>query len=383
MTAPEKYKRQIAARLQASPDQINLYWKGRVALYALLKAMGIQSGDEVIVPAFTCVVVPNAILYLGAKPVYVDIYPQTLNTTLDHIKQAVTPATKCIIIQNTFGLSCEVEEIITFARSSNIQTIEDCTHGFGGLYNGQPNGSYCDAAFYSTQWNKPFSTGIGGFSLVKNSELQTKVEAINAELISPSLKQRKVLSALIQFRKYLIHDSTYWTLLKLYRYLSKTGLVVGSSSDDELTTIQQPEKYFMSASEEQIKAGVKALPHLESDLALRKRNGFAYNDYLRTKGKWNYPDHVLSNHSFLKFPIFVKDREKFLLLAEKNKIRLGDWFLSPIHPVPENFRLWELQVADFPVAEERSAHILNLPTDTNNCERVLQFLEQHIDELIE
>ena len=73
MTSTDKYKKEIAAHLNASPKQISLYWKGRVGLYALLKAMGIGKGDEVILPAFTCVVVPNAILYLGATPVYVDI----------------------------------------------------------------------------------------------------------------------------------------------------------------------------------------------------------------------------------------------------------------------------------------------------------------------
>ena len=76
----EKYKKAIAAILKCNPANIFLYWKGRVALYAILKAMGVKDGDEVIIPAFTCVVVPNAILYLGAKPVYVDISIEDYNT---------------------------------------------------------------------------------------------------------------------------------------------------------------------------------------------------------------------------------------------------------------------------------------------------------------
>ncbi len=70
------YKKAIASVLGCSSDNIFLYWKGRVALYAALKAMGVKEGDEIILPAFTCVVVPNSIIYLGAKPVYVDINPQ-------------------------------------------------------------------------------------------------------------------------------------------------------------------------------------------------------------------------------------------------------------------------------------------------------------------
>ena len=159
----EKFKAEIAKKLNANASQISLYWKGRVGFYALLKANGIGKGDEVIIPAFTCVVVPNAIIYLGAKPVYVDVNKDTFNTTLNHIKEKVTTKTKCIVIQNTFGLSSEIEEIVEFAKEKEIVTIEDCTHGFGGSYNGKPNGVFADASFFSTQWNKPFSTGIGGF----------------------------------------------------------------------------------------------------------------------------------------------------------------------------------------------------------------------------
>ena len=145
------YKKEIASYLNTSEQQIFLYWKGRVALYAILKAMGVGKDDEVILPAFTCVVVANAIIYLGAKPVYVDIDLQTYNARFEDIKKAVTNKTKAIICQNTFGLSSDIEEITKYAKEQTIFTIEDCTHGFGGYYNQKPNGSYCDAAFYSTQ----------------------------------------------------------------------------------------------------------------------------------------------------------------------------------------------------------------------------------------
>ena len=125
-----KYKTKIAEKLNVNSSQIFLYWKGRVGLYALLKAFGIKESEEVIIPAFTCVVVPNAIIYLGAIPKYVDINKETYNTTLEHIKSKITTKTKCIVIQNTFGLSSEIEEIIAFAKEKNILTIEDCTHGF-------------------------------------------------------------------------------------------------------------------------------------------------------------------------------------------------------------------------------------------------------------
>ena len=127
-----KYKTEIAKHLRASADDIFLYWKGRVALYAILKAMNIQEGDEVVLPAFTCVVVPNAIKYLGATPIYVDIDAKTYNFNLKQLESKITDKAKVIICQNTFGLSSNVEKVVDFAKMHNIKTIEDCTHGFGG-----------------------------------------------------------------------------------------------------------------------------------------------------------------------------------------------------------------------------------------------------------
>lgn len=382
MTSTEKYKKEIAAHLNASPKQISLYWKGRVGLYALLKAMGIGKGDEVILPAFTCVVVPNAILYLGATPVYVDISGDHLNTTFAHIKEKVTPNTRCILVQNTFGLSSEVDNIAAFAKDHSIYTIEDCTHGFGGSFNGKPNGTYCDAAFYSTQWNKPFSTGVGGFSLLNNHVLEKRLKEVNQELISPSLKQRKTLGMLIRGRKFMLYDSTYWPLLRLYRSWSKTGAVVGSSTITELETIDLPEGYFMASSTEQEKVGIQSLKSLHEFSKLRQKSGLIYNEFMRKHGQWNYPDSDLPNHSFLKYPVFVKDRMQFMQKAEKAKVRLGDWFLSPIHPVTENYQLWQLDPQQFPKAKFYSNHILNLPTDTKNAQKVLRFLLDNMDELI-
>lgn len=84
-----RYKQLLSQYLKCDSEDIFLYWKGRVALYAILKAMGVQKGDEVIVQGYTCVVVANAILYLGAKPVYVDIDSNTYNMNLRKLTEAI------------------------------------------------------------------------------------------------------------------------------------------------------------------------------------------------------------------------------------------------------------------------------------------------------
>lgn len=376
------YKSSIAKWLNTDNSRIELYWKGRIGLYAILKSFGIEKGDEVILPAFTCVVVPNAIIYCKGTPVYVDINKVTLNTTIDKIKEKVSAKTKVIVIQNTFGLSSDVKEIVSFAKEKGILTIEDCTHGFGGEYEGKPNGSYCDAAFYSTQWNKPFSTGIGGFAVMNNRKYIDRFNLVNDKLISPSIKDRNVLALLIQAKKYLLHDSTYWSAIKLYRKLSKSGLVVGSSKGEELVSPEMPENYFLKSVRVQEKVGSKAIKELPDVLRRRKEMGLLYNEFFRTNEKWHYQKEDLANHSFLNFPVFVKDKAAFQKKAENAKIRLGDWFVSPIHPVLEDFDLWGLNINDCPNAIEKSNHILNLPTDLVGQDKVIQFLKVNLDDIL-
>ena len=98
-------------------DNIYFHYKGRVSLYVILQAMNVKEGDEVIIPAYTCVVVPNPIIYLGAKPVYVDIDKDNLCMDINLLEKNITEKTKVIICQNTYGLSANVDTIVEIAKS--------------------------------------------------------------------------------------------------------------------------------------------------------------------------------------------------------------------------------------------------------------------------
>jgi len=380
----EQFSQALIPYLPQDTKAMGFYYRGRVGLFAILKAMGVGTGDEVVIQGFTCVVVPNAIIYLKATPVYVDISPETNNTTLAHIAAAITSKTKVVVIQNTLGLSSEVEEITSFCRSKGIYTIEDCTHGFGGTYNGKPNGAFCDAAFYSTQWNKPFSTGIGGFAIVRNENLVTEFNAATAAFEFPSGKQNAVLRLLLWFRKNIMKGVLYWTLLKFYRFLSKSNLIIGSSSGEEISSIEMPEGYAKLMGSAQFEAGLKALVGFDEVLKTRKKNALHITSWLKTNGFHFVPKHLESNHSFLKYPLFVKNREAFMELAEQNSMPLGDWFVSPIHPVEENLDVWGVELDKLPVAKKLSKHIVNLPTDgTVAIEKLLAFLAENKGHIFE
>lgn len=377
------YKIALADYLSVSSENISFFWKGRVALYALMKAYGIKKDDEVILPAFTCVVVPNAIIYCQAKPVYVDINPQTLNCDAEEIRKKITEKTKFIIVQNTFGLSSDLDAIMVIAKEKNIIVIEDCTHGLGGFYKGRKNGTIADASFFSTQWNKPFSTGIGGMAYVHDKDVAEKMKSIEKTSKAPSFLERVQLSVLLSVRSIMKAPAVYWPMIKLYRFLSKNNLVVGSSQGNELDNPILPDDFLKQMANVQLKKGISELMKLNQYVSHRVKVAAQYDEALRKLG---FKINTHKYHSYLKYPLLVKNRKLFFELAAKKNIELGDWFISPIHPITEQFHLWQYDYGKFPIAEYVSAQIVNLPTHIDMgpkaVERVLSFLNENKDQLL-
>ncbi len=358
------------------------FWKGRVAFFAILKAMGVKKGDEVIVPGFTCVVVANAIKYLDATPVYVDIQQETLNPSFEAIKDAITDKTKVIVTQNTFGLSTDTDKIAALARDKGIWSVEDCTHGFGGTFKGKANGTWCDASFFSTQWNKPFSTGIGGFLLVNNLSLIHPVKEVIQDLEKPPAKDVFMLTMLIRFQQLFLTPWTYWTLRRLYRFLSRMNIVVGSSEGKEITGNEMPQNYFRKMSQVQMKVAAKAIKKFDALFSERKADAIIYTRFLEKHNKYHVKQKLHKDHAFLKYPVLVKNRSVFEEKARKAKIELGDWFCSPLHPVKENLCQWDFFDEKTPVASKISKHVVNLPLGSNATEKVISFLIRNIDDLM-
>lgn len=382
----ERYWTALASQLGVSASHITLFGKGRQGLYALLRSLGIGEGDEVILPAFTCVVVPNAILYTGAQPVYADVKPCTFTISVETIKQKISSATRAIIVQNTFGLSPDFDPILKLARARGIFVIEDCAHGFGSSYKGKPNGTLGDAAFFSTQWNKPFSTGLGGFVYVKSDHLAKAMQDKEQRLNPPSLLFEFSLRAQLLARKYLLKPAIYWPLLKLYRRFSKWSLVSGSSESEELTGTEKPANYLRAFGRVQAREGLRALEVFAAS-SNRRRQIVAFYDQLFERLHLPRPYRpAYATHGWLRYPFLVKDRERFLKLAEKEHIPIGDWMRSPLHPVEKNLERWAYQYGRQPVGEYLSKHVLNLLTEPDISDKQLRatanFIERHKDELL-
>ena len=114
------------------------FWKGRIALYGTLKALGIGPGDSVIVPGYTCAAVPGAVKFAGASSVYADIDPESyspsLGTYSDALEAHAHVRVKALILQHTYGIPADVPRIAAWAREQGMALIEDCAHALGTRY---------------------------------------------------------------------------------------------------------------------------------------------------------------------------------------------------------------------------------------------------------
>lgn len=144
---------------------------GTAAIDLAIEALGIASGDEVIVPAFTIISCINQIIRVGAKPVLVDSDPLTWNMDTSQIRARITGKTKAIMMVHIYGLPVNVDEILLIAKEFGLKVIEDAAEMHGQHYKGRPCGSFGDISTFSFYSNKHITTGEGGMVLVNDPEL--------------------------------------------------------------------------------------------------------------------------------------------------------------------------------------------------------------------
>jgi dTDP-4-amino-4,6-dideoxygalactose transaminase len=351
----------IGAALGIPAANVSLFGRGRVALYAILRALNLAPGDEVILPAFTCVAVPNAILYAGARPVYVDIDETTYTVDPGAVEAAIGPRTRVILAQNTFGLAADLPRLEALAGNREIAVVDDCTHGLGGITNGRPNGSAARASFFSTQWSKPLSTGLGGFAVATDPELATRLRGLEDAALVPSRLRSAVLRALVIGSEAAGDGAMFRAGRAAYRGLSRIGVVPASSGREELASPAMPKGFLARMSGWQATAGASRLPALAGRVIERQATAARYSAALRDLGRTVPAEPDGRSHAFLRYAIRANDRTALRQAARRGGIDLGDWFVSPLHPVTVDLERWGYRAGSAPIAERVSAEVVNLP----------------------
>jgi dTDP-4-amino-4,6-dideoxygalactose transaminase len=140
--------------------------------------LNIKEGDEVIMPSYTFVSTANAFVLRGAKIVFVDIRPDTMNIDETKIENAITDKTKVIVPVHYAGVACEMDTIMDIAKRYNLFVVEDAAQGITSTYKGKALGTIGDLGTYSFHDTKNITSGEGGVLLINNEEFKERAEII-------------------------------------------------------------------------------------------------------------------------------------------------------------------------------------------------------------
>jgi len=368
------------------PDRTFAFMKGRVAFHAILEAAGVGPGDEVVMPGFTCVVVPAAVGYRGAKPVFHDIDPLTLNGNPTLAAKSITDQTRVVVVQHSFGMPADLGELIPICRERGILIVEDCAHSVGATTIDGPVGTLGDAAFCSFQWSKPVTTGLGGLALVNDPDLARAVNRVHSTYTEPSMISSLSLEALSWGYDTFFRPVVFWFARDAYRWASARGIVKGSSTTNELLRADMPAGYLMRYGTRREKALTRALQKLSGIIDHRREMASLYMKGLEDLhvSSWALPSGA--DPIYLRVPLLVKERDAFLEKARTLRIEMGDWFNAPLHPNECNASCFGYTAGDCPISDLMSRHIVNLPTHDKisaaDVRKILKYLRTHEDAII-
>ncbi len=287
---------------------------GTDAIILALSALGIGAGDEVITTPFTFIATAEAIAFLGAKPVFVDIDPQTYNLDPSLIEKAITSKTKAILPASLYGQVCEMDEINAIAQKYNLAVIEDGAQSFGATYKGRYS---CTLSLFATTSffpSKPLGGyGDGGAVFVQDEDMAQKIRS----LLSHG-----------QVKRYV------------HRYIG------------------------MNARMDSLQASILCvkLKYFRDEIKKREKVAKNYTQALQDLAEYVKPPYIHPYNSsvFAQYSIYVQNRHELREALASCSIPTAIHYPTPLH-LQEAFAYLGYKRGDFPVSENVSKHILSLP----------------------
>lgn len=362
----------------------------RTGLYALLRALGIGEGDEVIITGFTCTSVPVPVLQCGAIPIYADIDPRTYNMNPSLVERLIGPRTRAIVVQHTFGIPAAMPELTALAQGRGIYVIEDACLALGSKRQGKSLGGLGDAAIYSFELSKTVSAGWGGMVQANVSGLGDSLRSVRREWWTAGrlVAARRSIQAGLSY--FLYQPTTPRIGDYFLAGMFKLGIFRYSTSSEEKEG-RLPREAFAIPSDVTWKVLLNQIQRLELILERSRETQERYLEVL-SEHDWPGVEDLREDESarLVRFPLLVRNREEMTRHFSRNRIELGRWFDAPIAPRPPTMSAFRYDPGMCPIAERVSRHIVNLPLhsrlsggDVNRiCSILDNYLQEHPQEKI-
>lgn len=359
----EQFEEQFA-RLIGSGVAVS-FSAGRMGFYALMRTLNIGHDDEVILQGATCSVMVNAVLRVGAKPIYADIDPDTFGSSVEAISRVMTPQTKMIVAQHSFGIPCDIQPIVELAKTQDIFLLEDCALTLGSSINGVVCGNFGDAALFSTDHSKPLNTLTGGLIYTKNIMIFEKLKQKQRDGGHLSAKKQQALWSQLLFERKYSRPDRYGRMILIETLLSKLRLNGHPFLDEDFgtkasTSYPYPAKLpaFLAA------LGLLEIQNWEKTIIVRKKQLSKALD-------------IIGRYTNVEIPAVYQDPSRDIVplriaLAPKNGEAIRNqlsqfictswtWFMQPIAAANEPLERFGYMHGSCPISEEVGKRMINLP----------------------
>ncbi|CAK9886626.1 MAG: L-glutamine:2-deoxy-scyllo-inosose aminotransferase [Candidatus Erwinia impunctatus] len=321
---------------------------GRAALYAVVRALDLQPGDQILIPAFTCQCVTNALTINGVEARFVDIESDTYGMDVSKMAAAITPRTRAVLIQYTFGLVCrDLTELLKVARDRGLWVIEDCAHATGGRWQGQLLGTLGDIAIFSSERSKIVNSIHGGWAMTSNPVLGERLQQIYENALPAD---DDFIHRLLQTLRHA------WAQHNQRRPLPLPAGWLPQMQPSELSGLYTPQYYWRMAAPvaELLSLQLARLPEL---LEPRRAGAAFWEQWAAKQGIKTATTVTGAENTWLRFPVLLSAKEKREreTLGQALNAEIGVWFTTPMHPQP-------LTLIECPVGMHAASACINLPT---------------------
>ena len=321
---------------------------GTSALHAAMYALEIKSGDEVITTPITFVATANAAVYMGARPVFVDIDPDTYCIDMNKIEAAITAKTKAITVVDFAGYPFDIARLRKLADKHNLYIIEDAAHSLGAYREGKPVGSEADITMFSFHPVKHITTGEGGVLATNNKKWYEKMKSFRSHGI--------VKGEQCQLKN---QGNWYYEMLDMgYNY--------------RITSIQ-------------CALGISQFKKLEGFITCRIQQADYYDRAFKNNPLITIPPRpVNGRHVFHLYPILLNlktDRRKVYDYLQAQGIGVQVHYI-PVHTQPYYQNHFGYKYGDFPVSEDYYQRTLSLPLYPGLKETEQDYVVKRLQEII-
>jgi len=365
------------------------YAAARMGFYALMRFIRIGKGDEVVLLGSTCSVMVNAIIRIGADPIYSDIDLNTMGSDVDSVARLITSRTRMIVAQHSFGIPCDIESISVLAKTHNIFLLEDCALTIGSKINGVVVGNFGDAALFSTDHSKPINTLMGGIIYTRSHDLATGLKKASENYLQLSCLRQKAIWRRFLLERTLCNPGNYGYFRLLDAHLNFKKKLFNAERDflADDSGVSTHNNYPYPAKLPAFLALIGILEIQRWDVESKERSIIlrrlldifeknnishllpnAYRDktleIIPLRLVWFNPDGPNLKSSFQEFI----DISQF-------------WFMQPIISTNLNLKVFGYQEGLCPISEHVGRNIMNIPCNLgiSNADKLLSLVDEYIN----